>query len=209
MANKVISSRPHQLVALSQKTTVTKKITVTPPKTTPIRDIEAAIEDSFFKTFKDFTNAKTFREQDFRNAFYHHLRSIFTKKQITDVDILSDHVLKMNATTIFKPDICLIRNDKPTVVIELKNVNIVNGKLVDYNAKDGLKDIEKMKMYCEYGFQKGYFIHLDKSKKEYSNRKAAWKDNFLRDFCFILDDDTLIIRTYKSGQIEKQEMEFS
>lgn len=208
MIKKEVATIPKKLVELRQKTVITKTVTITPKKSTPIRDIEKIIQVAFLDTFDDFTKATTFREQDFRNAFYHHLRNSFKKEGIIDVEILSDHVLKMDAKTLYKPDICLLRDSKPLVVIELKNVNIVKGKLVDYNANDGFKDIDKMKMYAEFGFQKGYFIHLDKSKKEYSNRRAEWKDNFLRDFCFILDDDTLIMRTYKSGQLEKKEIKF-
>jgi hypothetical protein len=197
---KKISTRPQKLVELSRKTIITQSITVTAKSVTPIQDIESAIKQAFFDTLKHFTNAKTFREQDFRNSFYHHLISIVKKEKMSNVEILSDHIVKINSKISFKPDVTIYRDDKPTVVIELKNVNVINGKIVDYSTTDGIKDIEKMKLYAEYGFQKGYFIHLDKSDKEYSHRLAEWKDNFLRDFCFILDEDTLIFRTYKAGK---------
>jgi hypothetical protein len=206
MNKKTLIVRPSKLVEISEKKLVTKKITITNKKATPIRDIEDCIKSAFFETFNDFTIAKTFREQDFRTSFCHHLRTIFKSEKINDTEILTDDVIKVDSKTTFKPDIYLRRVGKPTVVIELKNVNIINGKLIDYNANDGLKDIEKMKKYADYGFQKGYFIHLNKKNKEYSNRSAAWKDNFFNDFCFIVDDEILTITTYKAGKRETEEM---
>ena len=157
---------------------------------TNIAFIEEAIVDAFKKTVIDYRDKKIEIEEDFRACLYYHLRPFIEEHQ--DLKMLLSHNLFFRNDTK-KPDIVIFREDawgekEYLIAIELKNTNRINGQWKDYSFDDGKKDRVKLSRWSKR-IPRAFFIHIDKSDKDYSYRNLVWKGYYYRELCHLLDEN--------------------
>jgi len=165
-------------------------------KTPPIHKIEERIVSAFIYTMEDYERYIK-NEEDLRAIFYFHLRKGFMTSlrdgNLLDIFLSKPMVGKYNST--WKPDVTIFRNNRPLVILEMKNKS---------SKKKGEQDIEKLKFWANQGIaKKGFFIHIDKKEEEYHKRVLKWKNNFYRELNYNLTSNEGYYIKVQNGKTTK------
>ena len=92
---------------------------------------------------------------------------------------------------VAKPDIVIFRKSEPLVVMEFK--------IAPYTKSSGEKDIERLK-YWASDFSKGYFVHIDKSERKYSQRITNWKNHYYKELAYYTHNEKGCLFEVKHGK---------
>ncbi|MFK7904447.1 MAG: hypothetical protein AB8B69_04945, partial [Chitinophagales bacterium] len=118
-------------------------------------------------------------EEDFRACMYHNLRSLIDDSE--RLVMLLGHNVQFKTNTI-KPDMIIFRDNYYLAAIELK----IDGENSNDSRKSGLNDRKRIKSFKEHGIKRGYFIHIDKTDKNYTFKKQDWHNNYYHELFHIV-----------------------